>query len=392
MLVNLFRLLIGYVKFEFTGGFIEGFLNSCYSMNYNIKNIKTNENGFSAQTDIKTYMQLHKIAYKQGGKVKIIKRKGLPFLLAPLKNRWGVFSGAAFFVLFISFMGGFIWNITVTGNNRVTDARIVDYLAKNGFETGARWSDTDKENLECSVMAEFDDISWISINKMGSLALVEINETVKKPSVIDSSKITNVTASKDGVIMHITALGGWPAVKAGDAVTAGDLLISGINESEVDEKNHFAHAHGTVLAKVNSEIELNISREQKEKIYTYSKEYKSFYFFGLEIPLYLKKDGGEAEISREKSYFLLNSFRLPIGIITEYDNYYEIESKTLSDSELEELAKSELEKRKAEELSDSEILSEDVKLDTGESGCLIKGSYCFIEDIAQEKEILIDEQ
>ena len=31
-------------------------------------------------------------------------------------------------------------------------------------------------------------------------------------------------------------LGGWAAVQEGEAVTAGDLLISGVRESEVDEK------------------------------------------------------------------------------------------------------------------------------------------------------------
>ncbi len=85
-------------------------------------------------------------------------------------------------------------------------------------------------------MADFEDVAWISINKIGSTASIEINETVNKPKLVDNNKTTNVKAAKDGVIVRLEVLGGWAAVQEGEAVTAGDLLISGVRESEVDEK------------------------------------------------------------------------------------------------------------------------------------------------------------
>lgn len=387
MFVNLFRLLIGYVKFAFTGGFAEGFINDCYNNGLNLKNIKVKNDYIIAQTDAKTYVKLHKIAYKHGGKVKIIKKCGVPFFFSPLRNRWGVFAGMLFFVFFISFMGGFIWNITVTGTDKINDAKIIEYLSQNGLAVGKRWADIDKENLEFSVLSDFEDVGWISINKFGSTAGIEINETVRTPNIIDNSKITNVKATKDGIIKHVTALSGLPQVKEGEAVTKGDLLISGVYQSEVDNKNHFTHAHGTVLAEVKSDISLNISREQNNKIYTNQKEYKSLYFFGLKIPFYLHKDKGNSDTVTEKSYFLLNSFRLPIAIVTEKENYYKIESKTLEDDELLELAKSEFEKRKNSELKDCNILTEKVTEDLGADSCKIVGNYSYIEDIGKEFEI-----
>ncbi len=392
MFVNFFRFLFGYVRFSFSGGFNEGFINACYKKGLNIKNIKTKNDVLTAETDMKTYMKLHRIAYKDGGKVKIIKKCGIPFLLSPLRNRWGVFAGMLFFVFFISFMGGFIWNITVTGTDKVKDAKIIDYLSQNGLAVGKRWADIDKENLEFSVLADFDDVGWISINKFGSTAGIEINETVNAPNIIDNSKITNVKATKDGIIKHVTALSGLPQVKEGDAVTAGDLLISGVYASEVDNKNHFTHAHGTVLAEVKSEISLNISREQNNKIYTDEKDYKSLYFFGLKIPLYFNRDKRDSDTVTEKSYFLLNSFRLPIAILTEKENYYNIDSKTLDDNELIELAKSELEKRKNNELKNCNILTENVSYDVGADSCKITGNYTFIEDIGKEFEIEVNDE
>lgn len=389
MLIKLFRWLLGYVKFSYSGGFKEDFINDCYTSNVRLKNICTRGDMLIAETGIKTYKSLHKIAFAHGGKVRIIKRRGFPFLLSPLNNRWGLFAGTVYMIIFISFMGGFIWNITVTGSDRVTEVKIVDYLAQNGFSVGTNWWSVDKEQLEVSIMAYFEDVAWISINKIGSTASIEIDETVSKPDM-EGTNITNVKASRDGVIVRITALRGWAQVKEGDAVTAGDLLISGVRESEIDERNHYAHAHGTVLAQVESSISLSISRRQTQKDYTYEREYKTLYLFGLEIPLYLKKDEGTADENSDKTYLVINSYRLPVGIISEKRKYYDPKTVFLSEAEAETLARSELEKMKNEELADCEILFENISVEMLDDTCNITGKFTYIADIGEETEILFD--
>lgn len=390
MLISFFRWLLGYVKFSYTGGFREDFINDCYGKGIYLKNIRSKKNELTAETKIEQYKTLHQIAFSHGGKVKIFKRKGFPFLLSPLNNRWGFFVGIVYLIFFISFMGGFVWNITVSGNNRVTEVKIVDYLAKNGFKIGTRWDHTDKEQLEVSIMAEFEDVAWISINKIGSTASIEINETVHKPDMVNQKKITNVKAAKDGVIVKVEAFGGWAEVQKGDAVAKGDLLISGVRESEVDKKNHYTHAYGRVLAEIDDKISINISRNQDEQISTYSKDYRSLSIFGMEIPLYLKKDIGNAAEATDKTYLEINKYRLPVGIIKEHYDYFKTETVEISDEALEKLAKAELEKKKEEQLQDAEILSEDIKIDMRKDGCTITGKYKYIQDIGEETEVLFD--
>ena len=389
MLIKLFRWLWGYVKFSYSGGFKEDFINDCYASNIRLKNICTRGDMLIAETGIKTYKSLHKIAFAHGGKVRILKRKGFPFILSPLHNRWGLFAGAVYMIFFISFMGSFIWNITVTGNDRVTEVKIVDYLAQNGFSVGTNWWSVDKEQLEVSIMAHFEDVAWISINKIGSTASIEIDETVSKPDMKETN-ITNVRANRDGVIVRITALSGWAQVKEGDAVTAGDLLISGVRESEIDKRNHYAHAHGEVLAQAEDSISLNISRRQTQKDYTYEKEYKTLYLFGLEIPLYLRKNEGTADVNSDKTYLVINSYRLPVGIISEKLKYYDPKTVLLSEAEAEALARAELEKMKNAQLADCEILSENINVEMLDDSCNITGLYTYITDIGEETEILFD--
>ncbi|MCI9641571.1 MAG: sporulation protein YqfD [Eubacterium sp.] len=388
MLIRFFRWLLGYVKFSYIGGFREDFINDCYEQGIYLKNICVKNGELTAEAKIKTYKALHRIAFSHGGRVKIFKRKGFPFLLSPLNNRWGFFVGILYLVFFVSFMGGFVWNITVSGNNRVTEVKIVDYLAKNGFKIGTRWDSIDKEQLEIAIMADFEDVAWISINKIGSTASIEINETVNKPKLVDNNKTTNVKAAKDGVIVRLEVLGGWAAVQEGEAVTAGDLLISGVRESEVDEKNHYTHAYGSVFAEVEDEISINISRNQDERISTYSKDYNSLFIFGMELPFYFQKDLGNAIEETDKTYLVINKYRLPIGIIKNHCDYFKTQTVSISDAELETLAKSELEKKKKEELAGCEILSEDVRIDMRDDGCTITGKYKYIQDIGEETELL----
>lgn len=394
MLIRFINWFFGYVVFSFSGGFTDGFINRCYEEKINIKNIVCENSVVTARCSINAYKRLHRVALKSGGKVKILKKHGLPFILHPLKGRCGIFCGMLFFVLFVSFMSGFIWNITVVGNNTLETSKIVDYLAQNGFKTGVRWSDTDKENLEFSVMADFDDIAWISINRFGCLAQVEIRETTPKPQIENNNIITNVTADKDGVIVKVTALGGWPAVKAGDAVTKGDLLISGVYEApetENPQKNHYARAHGSVIAKTDYEITVNIPREQSEKVYTSEKQYKTLYFFGAEIPLYIDKKEENTVSEFQKRYLVLNDFRLPIGIYTETRRTYKDTKRSVSNAELLEAAKKELAAREKEELKDCDIIGKSEKNEITRDGIVYTVDYSLLEDIGSEHKIIFSD-
>ncbi len=394
MLIRFVNWFFGYVEFCFSGGFADGFINQCYARKINIKNIRSKDGAVYARCSIRAYKRLHVPARENGGRLRIIKKRGLPFKLHPLKGRWGVFCGMLFFVFFVSFMGGFIWNVTVIGNETLEASKIVDYLAQNGIRAGARWADTDKENLEFAVMADFEEVAWISINRFGCLAQVEIRETTPKPEIENNNVITNVTAKKDGVIVKVTALGGWSAVEAGDAVTAGDLLISGVYEPDEysnPQKNHFAHAHGSVIAKTDHEITVNIPREQSEKVYTAEEEYKTLYFFGPEIPLYIDQEKTNTVSEYQKKYLVLNDFRLPIGIYTETRRTYTEHKYSASDEELRNAAAAELEKREAAELQGCEIIGKNENEQITESGITLTVDYSLLEDIGEEKEIIFSQ-
>ena len=62
----------------------------------------------------------------------------------------------------------------------------------------------------------------------------------------------------------------------------------------------------------------------------------------------------------------------------------------LSDSELEALAREELEKRKTEQFASCEILGESLDFSADENGGVLTADYSLLEDIGEEAEITVN--
>lgn len=90
-MIYLFGWLLGYVEFSFKNGFAEDFLTDYFNRKIGLHDVKKSGDFITAACASRVYGRLHRIALAHGGKIKIIKKRGLPFLLLPLKNRFGFF-------------------------------------------------------------------------------------------------------------------------------------------------------------------------------------------------------------------------------------------------------------------------------------------------------------
>lgn len=318
-MVYFFRLFLGFVRFEFHGGFYENFLNECFENKIDIKEICLIDGGFSALCSIKTYKTLHRIAFRHGGKVKIIKKSGLPFVLSPLKNRIGFFTGIVAFVFIISFLSSFVWNVEIVGNERLSDMTVNTYLENNNLKTGVMWSSIDKSNICWGMMSEFDDIAWVHINRVGTTARVEINETRQTPDDTDE-----------------------------DALKGIDVF--------------------------RKEIEVVTYREQNSISISRNESYKTLMFFGLEIPLYLKKETGDMS-DKSETFIEFKDTGLPIGIIEENERWLKSNSVSLTDDELLLLSEKKLAIKEEQEFESFEIINRSVEHTIDGDKCIITGSY-----------------
>ncbi len=383
-MIRLSKWLLGYICFCFIGGFTEDFINGCYNKKYNISDVQVKDGVLYARCPAGLYPLLCETAAENGGELEIIKKRGLRFLLERLKGRWGILTGAVVGIMLISFLSGFIWNIEVTGNEKLSDAEILSFLEKNGFHEGVWAKSADLDSLENLLLASFDDIAWAQINRSGTYARVEIGEGVFPPDTVNKDEYCNLTAKKDGVIIKAVVYDGWQRADTGDAAVKGDLLISGVYESENGE-NRFAHARGEYIARVKEPFSLTVNRNQQEKKYIGKKIFKSLFVFGLKIPLYIGSSRVKSsDESTDIKYVILNERRLPLGIITKTSRIYAVETKALTDGELTALVNKEAEKKLKKEFFEYEII--EAKLDTnlGVNSAEVSGYVLCNENIGEE--------
>lgn len=65
----------------------------------------------------------------------------------------------------------------------------MSYVETGGLKKGALWGGVNRSELEWDMMGDFEDIAWVHINKVGTTARIEINETTEKPEDANESRL-----------------------------------------------------------------------------------------------------------------------------------------------------------------------------------------------------------
>ena len=149
------------------------------------------------------------------------------------------------------------------GNESVTDGEIILALAEEGFEIGDFWFNIDKGEIETSFLLNNKKISWININRRGSVAYVKVIESdVNHSAPDDRTGYSNIVASSDCVIEEITVKQGTAMVKPGDVVKKGDILVAGVMPSE--SGGGFCYADASVIGRVSDTVSVQIDRKTEK--------------------------------------------------------------------------------------------------------------------------------
>lgn len=315
---------------------------------------------------------------------------GFLYILKRYRFRFGMFTGALFFILSVALSSFFVWDINIDGNNKITEKEVIEYLDAYGFRLGAFIPRIDKTDICRRIMLENKDISFISINMKGTVANVEMHERESDEGKISTSEPSNLISKYDAQIERLEVVGGVAQVKYLQSVKKNDILVSGIIDSNAIGYR-LVRARGKVFGRVSLVYESNIPLEYTEKIPTSEKtEKKSVKIFSKVFNLFKNNDIRYEKydtIVNEERLYLFGSVKLPISVITEKHTEYEEITRTLSENEAYKLALKEIKEKSESELENAEILSRDTVM-TNENGVLSLKVYveCIL-DIAEEIKI-----
>lgn len=261
---RLFAFLTGCVTLLVQSESPEKFINLAASRGIFLWDLRMLAGGkFSVRVRLSAVRPLRHVARKTKSRFRIVSREGLPFLLARLNRRRALAGGLVLFFLSVYFLGSFVWFIDVTGSRQIPAQEVKKAAAQAGLARGTpRWK-INTGSLEKNIQDRLPALSWVGVYIKGTRAEIHVVEKTLVEEKEDG--FAHVVAAKAGLVEEVLVLKGHPAVKEGDTVVPGQVLISGIvplpepeparpeeKEKEVapGQKQLYVAARGIVRARV----------------------------------------------------------------------------------------------------------------------------------------------
>ncbi len=382
--------ILGYTEIEIPSCSAEECMNVLHRNNVLAGKMKKNSDVFKFEIRCQSSDKVCSLLDKTGIKVYSIKGKGLPFFLNKYKRRYGIIIGSLIFCFSVYISRLFVWQITFSGNDNISDTVIEERLLEAGFGVGTYIPNVDFYDLCNTFLQNSDDISFVSVNMEGTTAHIELRERKVKDED-GNYTASNIVAKYSGQIDSMTIYSGNAVVENMSVVKDGDLLVSGFLEKPFGFET--VRSRGSVYAYVTRTFEIDIPFEKQVKEYTGTvHRAMNISFFGKSFKVYseLEKSKGDYDTVKDaERVVLFGKIKLPIIIDETANREYVMKTVTLDEEEARHEAEKEMTKLLLKELSDSEVLERRTEVEiTDRSYRLICEVYC-LTDIALEKEIKV---
>lgn len=349
-----------------SGFSMERFLNMASYRNVYFWDVDTSGTGLRMKTSLAGLREAEYCAAKTGCTLEVLARGGLPARYRRFRRREALWMGAVVFAAGLYLLSCFVWTLEIQGNERLEEESLRAACARMGLYPGAWKNSLDMDALTEELLAEFHDLSWVSIRLDGTKATVRLAETIEAPEIVDKEIPCDIVAAKDGVILSISAERGTPLVKPGDVVTEGQVLISsqvtGGTEGEALYDAQTA-ASGSVTAKTWMEWSQELPLTYVEKVYT-GEEETDHALLWKDTAINLFQPAAEENCDRElisRKYLSMGDAEFPLGWQQVRLRYYTEEERSRTAEE----AKAELEmalRQKAEDYLRGAGVLEDMKI------------------------------
>ena len=384
--------LIGYIRINVEGFYIEKFINICRQNGIFLWGIKREKASIMhTNISIKDFKKIKRITKQINCRVHIERKKGLPFFLDRYKKRKIFVIGLIAILLIIFGTSNFVWNIEVVGNEKINKDELIQELKEQGLEIGTQKRKINKNEIINTIRLKRNDVSWVGINIKGTNVTVKIVETEEKPEIINQDEYCNIVANKDALIQKIDSTKGTSVVKEGDLVKKGSILIGGWMEGKYTGVR-YVHGAGKVMGKVwyTETARVQLKEEKIEKTGKEEKKYR-INFNNFQINLYktLSKFENYDTIYTDKKVKIFSDFYLPVSF-TECNNFETI-SKTeeYTQEEAKNIAIERAEKKLAEQVTNSDdIQDKKINVITTNDYVEVEVIYEVLENIGTEEKIV----
>lgn len=384
--------IIGYVRVQVEGYYIERFINICTNNKIVIWNLKRDKNiDLYLNVRTKDFKEMINAAKRTKCKVKILKKKGAPFIAHRYKKRKLFVTLLIMIILLIGISSNFVWNVEIKEEDGKEIAGLIEDLEECGLKSGIPKYKLDTKELINSIRLKRQDIAWIGIELKGTNAIVKVVKSDEKPDIIKEEEYCSIVADKAGIITKISAQNGTAQVKVGDTVNVGTILISGWMEGKYTGIR-YVHSKGEIQAKVwhTKSKKIYLNQEIKEETGNIENKYSiKINNFKINLHKGVSKFEIYDTINEEKKFKIFSDFYLPISIIKMTNKEERKVQKTYTIEEAKNIGISELEEELQNEIENKEnIVNKNINIYENEDNVEVYVTYEVLEDIGTKEKIV----
>ena len=386
MLLSMLKFLQGFLQVTLTGSSPERFLNLCIRRNILIWNLCPNKEagGFDFCISLKGFRASKELLKKTHTSVRIRKKCGLPFFLHRYRARKLFAAGILLCILLLWNCSKYVWKIEVNGTEELSQDMVLTWLEQKETSFGTPKTKIDCADIEAALRSDFDVIAWTSVKLEGTKLTIDIQESLPEDEVqtLPSEGAWDIVAAEDAVIASIYTRQGTPQAEKGSVVSKGAVLISGrldIMDDNGEVANYrYVVSDGDVTGTVTRTYQSSLAREYQKKEYTGEEDTSYTLQAGrIRIPLGKEKNNYSAceTVVSDHQLQLLPNLYLPVHLYVTDRKAYVYRPATYTKAEAESLAKEDwnafLEKFEQKGIP---IIVKNVKIETDEKNCVIRGS------------------
>ena len=173
------------------------------------------EDGLELLLRARQFRKLHPVKLRTGTKVRLLEKRGLPFLARRALKRPGLATGILVGMTLYVWLSGFYWCVEIAGDAPYAKSEILAAAEESGIFIGAKKADIDLPTAANHFIRTLPEVSWASFNSEGCTVTLEFHAAETKAEGVDHSGAYDVVASRAGLVKKIAAQSGTVLVQAG---------------------------------------------------------------------------------------------------------------------------------------------------------------------------------
>ena len=196
---------------------------------------------------------------------------------------------------------------------------ILEQAERCGIAFWANRREVRSERMKNALLSSIPELQWAGVNTYGCTAMISVEERQEPENKPREYRVSRMVALRDGVITSCTATAGNLLCKPGQAVSAGEILISGYTDTGLTIRAE--RAQGVVYAMTSRHLEVVTPSNLVHMEETGSVSKKISLIIGKNRINFVKDSGnigvGCGKIYKEYSVTLPGRFELPVKVAVE---------------------------------------------------------------------------